>query len=96
MSADGCYRLGAAGGDLFTSLGVPVDTCAGLAAPSRIPAWTGVSGATTWPALPAPARWRSTSRAAALHTTGRKGLVALLGCTLPSGHAPGATLPTTR
>ncbi len=106
VAADGYYRLGAAGGDLFTSLGVPLDMLRRARRSFAHPCldWSerrhhlaGALGAGLLAAL-GERGWvsrRPTSRAVALHTTGREGLVALLGCTLPSGRAPGATLPTT-
>ena len=106
VAADGHYELGAAGPDVFGALGVSLDAACRARRLWAHPCldWSerrhhlaGALGAGLLAAL-GERGWvsrRPTSRAVALHTTGREGLVALLGCTLPSGRAPGATLPTT-
>ena len=100
MTADSCYRLGAATGDVFTSLGVPLDTLCRARRSFAHPCldWSERRCSAGLLAALSERGWvsrRPTSRAVALHITGRAGLVALLGRTLPSGRAPDATLPTT-
>ncbi len=94
VAADGHYELGAAGPDVFGALGVSIDAACRARRLLAHPCldWSErrhhLAGALGAGLVAATSERGWVSR----HPTGRAVTLALLGCTLPSGHAPGATL----
>jgi len=101
VAADRRYQLGAAGTEIFSSLGVSLDAVGRARRSFAHPCldWSerrhhlaGALGAGLLVAL-GERGWvsrRPTSRAVTLHTRGRDGLVTLLDCTFPGEHASSA------